>query len=80
MLTCFAACLEEMKTFPGSKWLTFPELKQPAWLEKLHSIVDTTVNVNTQNRTLQRKGGTVLHMLEEVLAFKCMLTVFDRDL
>ena len=40
VLKRFAACLEEVKTFLGSRGLTFPELEQPEWLEKLHFMVD----------------------------------------
>ncbi|KAM3831932.1 general transcription factor II-I repeat domain-containing protein 2A-like [Vipera latastei] len=80
VLKCFAACLEEVKTYLGSKGLTFPELEQPEWLEKLHFMVDMTAHLNTLNTTLQGKGGTALHMLEEVLAFELKLTVFGRDL
>ncbi|XP_039204229.1 general transcription factor II-I repeat domain-containing protein 2-like isoform X19 [Crotalus tigris] len=80
VLKCFVACLEEVKTYLGSKGLTFPELEQPEWLEKLHFMVDMTAHLNTLNTTLQGKGGTALHMLEEVLAFERKLTVFARDL
>lgn len=72
--------LEEVKTFFGSKGLTFPELEQPEWLEKLHFIVDMTAHLNTLNTSLQGKGGTALHMLEEVLGFKRKLTVLAKDL
>ncbi|XP_015684326.1 general transcription factor II-I repeat domain-containing protein 2B-like [Protobothrops mucrosquamatus] len=80
VLKRFAACLEEVKTYLGSKGLTFPELEWPEWLEKLHFMVDMTAHLNTLNTTLQGKGGTALHMLEEVLAFERKLTVFGRDL
>ncbi|KAK3517056.1 hypothetical protein QTP86_019619, partial [Hemibagrus guttatus] len=79
VLKRFAACLEEVKSDLGSKGLTFLELEQPAWLEKLHFMVDMTAHLNTLNTTLQGKGGTA-HMLEEVLAFERKLTVFVRDL
>lgn len=80
VLKRFVACLEEVKTFLGSKGHTFPELEQPEWLEKLHFMVDMTAHLNMLNTTLQGKGGTALHMLEEVLAFERKLTVFARDL
>ncbi|XP_048357110.1 general transcription factor II-I repeat domain-containing protein 2B-like [Sphaerodactylus townsendi] len=80
VLKRFVACLEEVKTFLSSKGLAFPELEQPEWLEKLHFMVDMTANLNTLNTTLQGRGGTALHMLEEVLAFERKLTVFARDL
>lgn len=80
VLKRFAACLEEVKTFLGSKGLTFPELEQPEWLEKLHFMVDMTAHLNTLNTALQGKGRTALHMLEEVLAFERKLTVLARDL
>ncbi|KAL0973635.1 hypothetical protein UPYG_G00207640 [Umbra pygmaea] len=80
VLKRFAACLGEVKTFLGSKGLTFPELEQPEWLEKLHFMVDMTAHLNTLNTALQGKGCTALHMLEEVLAFERKLTVLARDL
>ncbi|KAL1007606.1 hypothetical protein UPYG_G00089010 [Umbra pygmaea] len=80
VLKRFAACLEEVKTFLGSKGLTFPELERPEWLEKLHFMVDMTAHLNTLNTALQGKGRTALHMLEEVLAFERKLTVLARDL
>ncbi|KAJ4947892.1 hypothetical protein JOQ06_009923, partial [Pogonophryne albipinna] len=59
VLKRFAACLEEVKTFLGSKGLTFPELEQPEWLEKLHFMVDMTAHLNTLNTALQGRdvGG-----------------------
>ncbi|XP_059845929.1 uncharacterized protein LOC132405264 [Hypanus sabinus] len=80
VLKRFVACLEEVKTFLGSKGLTFPELEQPEWLEKLHFMVDMTAHLNTLNTALQGKGRTALHMLEDVLAFERKLTVLARDL
>ena len=77
VLKRFAACLEEIKIFMSSKGLSFPELEQPEWLEKLHFMVDMTARLNT---TLQGRGATALHMLEEVLAFERKLTVLARDL
>ncbi|KAM3838578.1 general transcription factor II-I repeat domain-containing protein 2A-like [Vipera latastei] len=80
VLKRFAACLEEVKTYLGSKGLTYPELEHPEWLEKLHFMVDMTAHLNKLNTSLQGKGGTALHLLEEVMAFERKLTVFDRDL
>ncbi|KAM9717454.1 general transcription factor II-I repeat domain-containing protein 2A-like isoform 1-T1 [Menidia menidia] len=80
VLKRFAACLEEVKTFLSSKGLTFPELEQPEWLEKLHFMVDMTAHLNTLNTSLQGKGGTALHLLEEVLGFERKLTVLAKDL
>ncbi|KAK5870866.1 hypothetical protein PBY51_003776 [Eleginops maclovinus] len=80
VLKRFASCLGEVKTFMSSKGLILPELVQPEWLEKLHFMVDMTANLNTLNTTLQGRGGTALHMLEEVLAFERKLTVVARDL
>ncbi|XP_059849459.1 general transcription factor II-I repeat domain-containing protein 2A-like [Hypanus sabinus] len=69
VLKRFVACLEEVKTFLGSKGL-----------EKLHFMVDMTAHLNTLNTALQGKGRTALHMLEDVLAFERKLTVLARDL
>lgn len=80
VLKCFAACLEEVKTFLSNKGLTFPELEQPEWLEKLHFMVDMTAHLNESNTTLQGKGGAALHMLQEVLGFERKLTVLAKDL
>lgn len=80
VLKRFAACLEEVKVFLSNKGLTFPELEQPEWLEKLHFMVDMTAHLNTLNTSLQGKGGTALHMLEEVLGCERKLTVFAKDL
>ena len=80
VLKRFAACLEEIKTFMSSKGLSFPELEQPEWLEKLHFMVDMTTHLNTLNTTLQGREATALHMLEKVLAFERKLTVLARDL
>ena len=41
-------------------------------------MVDMTVHLNMLNTTLQRTGGTALHMMEEVLAFQCRLTVLTE--
>ncbi|XP_059812513.1 general transcription factor II-I repeat domain-containing protein 2B-like [Hypanus sabinus] len=54
VLKRFVTCLEEVKTFLGSKGL-----------EKLHFMVDMTAHLNTLNTALQGKGRTALHMLEE---------------
>lgn len=79
VLKHFAACLEEVKTFLSRKGLTYPELEQLEWLEKLHFMVDMTAHLNTLNTALQGKGRTAMH-LEDVLAFECKLNVFARDL
>ena len=79
LLKRFAACLKEIKTFMSSKGFSFPELEQPESLEKLHFMVDMTAHLNTLNTTLQGRGETALHMLEEVLAFERKLTVLNRD-
>lgn len=78
VLKRMAACLGEVKTFMSSKGLTFPELELPEWLEKLHFMVNMRANLNALNTTLQGRGGTALHMLEQVLAFERKLTVFAR--
>ncbi|CAH2294051.1 general transcription factor II-I repeat domain-containing 2A-like [Pelobates cultripes] len=79
VLKRFVTYLEEVKTFLACKELTFAELEQSEWLEKLHFMVDMTAHLNMLNTTLQGKGGTALHMLEEVLAFERKLTVFVKD-
>ena len=77
VLKRFAARLDEIKTFMSSKGLFFPELELPEWLKKQHFMEDMTAHLNT---TLQGRGATALHMLEEVLAFERKLTVLARDL
>ena len=44
------------------------------------AIVDMTAHLNTLNTTLQGRGRTALHMLEDVLAFERKFTVYARDL
>ena len=80
VLKRFTACLKEIKIFMSSKGLSFPELEQPEWLEKLHFMIDMTARLNRLNTTLQGRGATALHMMEEVLAFERKLTVLVRDL
>lgn len=79
MLKRFTACLEHVKIFLENKGLTYPELEDPDWLERLHFMVDMTSHLNTLNKSLQGKGSTALKMLENVLAFECNITVFARD-
>lgn len=43
-------------------------------------MVDITAHLNTLNTTLQGKGSTTLHMLEEVFAIERKMTVFIKDL
>ncbi|TWW53919.1 putative RNA-directed DNA polymerase from transposon X-element, partial [Takifugu flavidus] len=79
VLKRFAACLEHVKTFLGNKGLGYPELEDPSWLEKFYFMVDMTSYLNMLNKNLQRQGSTALHMLEEILACECKMTVFARD-
>lgn len=79
VLKRFAVCLEHVKAFLENKGLTFPEIEQSDWLEKLHFMVDMTAHLNTLNKSLQGKGGTALQMLEEVLASERRMTVFARE-
>ncbi len=67
VLNRFVACLEHVKTFLETKGLTYPELEDADWLEKLHFMVDMTSHLNT---SLQGKGRTAMQMLEDVLAFE----------
>ena len=80
VLKRFAACVEHVKIFLQSKDLTYPELEDRDWLERLHFMVDMTSHLNRLNKSLQGKGSTALQMLEDVLAFERKLTVFARDL
>ena len=79
VLKRFVVNLEHVKTFLKIKGLSFPELDQPDWVEKLHFMVDMTSHLNTLNKSLQGKGSTTLQMLEEVLAFERKMTVFARE-
>lgn len=78
VLKRFAACLEHVKTFLGSKCLSYPELEDPSWLEKFYLIVDMTSYLNMLNKNLQGQGSAALHMLEEILAFERKMKVFAR--
>ena len=79
VLKRFAACLDHVKAFLESKGLTYPELEDLDWLEKLHFMVDMTSHLNMLNKSLQGNGRTALQMLEDVLAFERKMTVFARD-
>ena len=72
-------CLQHIKIFLESKGLTFAELEQSEWLEKLHFMVDMTAHLNTLNKSLQGEGAIALQMLEEILAFERKMTVFAKD-
>ncbi|XP_076805287.1 general transcription factor II-I repeat domain-containing protein 2B-like [Clavelina lepadiformis] len=80
VLKRFVICLKEVKTFLDSKELNYPQLEQAEWLEKLHFMVDMTAHLNALNTTLQGKGCTALHMLEDVFAFERKFMVYARDL
>ena len=80
VLKRFAACVEHVKILQQSKDLTYPELEDRDWMERLHLMVDMTRSLKRQNKSLQGKGSTALQMLEDVLAFERKLTVFARDL
>ena len=54
VLKRFAVCLKEVKTFLGSKELTFPELEQPECLEKLHFMVDVRAPEKAEYNRIQR--------------------------
>ncbi|XP_060788258.1 general transcription factor II-I repeat domain-containing protein 2-like [Neoarius graeffei] len=79
VLCRFVACLEHVKTFLKSKDLSYPQLEDTKWLEKLHFMVDMTRHLNTLNKSLQERGNTALQMLEAVLSFERKLAVFARD-
>jgi len=78
VLQRFAACLEQVKTFMESKGLTYPEMEQPDWQEKLHFMVDITGHLNMLNRSIQGKGSTAIQMLEYVSALERKITLFVR--
>ena len=59
--------------------MSYPQLDDPEWLEKLHFMVDMTRHLNKLNTSLQGRGGTALQMLETVLSFERQLSVLARD-
>lgn len=69
-----------MKTFMESKGLTYHELDDVDWLEKLHFMVHMTNHLKILNITLQGKGCTPVQMLEDVLAFERKKTLCARDI
>ncbi len=57
VLNRFVTCLEHVETFLETKGLTYPELEDADWLEKLHFMVDMTSHLNMLNTSLQGKGA-----------------------
>jgi len=69
-----------MQTFWKGKGLTFPYLDQMDGLQKLHFIMDMTMEPNMLNKGLQGKRSTALQMLEVVLAFECKMIAFAKNI
>uniref|UniRef100_H3AYP7 HAT C-terminal dimerisation domain-containing protein n=1 Tax=Latimeria chalumnae TaxID=7897 RepID=H3AYP7_LATCH len=80
VLTRFAACLKEIKTFLEMKGVTHPELSNCDWLLKFYYLVDITGHLNQLNVKLQGQGNTVLPLQQAGFAFESKLNLFIRDI
>lgn len=80
MLSRFAACLNEIRTFLEMKDIEHPELAETEWLLKFYFLVDMTEHLNQLNVKMQGIGNTVLSLQQAVFAFENMLELFIMDL
>ncbi|XP_051782645.1 general transcription factor II-I repeat domain-containing protein 2-like [Erpetoichthys calabaricus] len=80
VLSCFAACLSEIRTFLEMKNVEHPELANTEWLLKLYYLVDMTEHLNQLNVKMQGVGNTVLSLQQAVFAFENKLELFIADI
>uniref|UniRef100_A0A3Q2VT87 HAT C-terminal dimerisation domain-containing protein n=1 Tax=Haplochromis burtoni TaxID=8153 RepID=A0A3Q2VT87_HAPBU len=73
VLSCFAACLSEIRTFLEMKNVEHPELANSEWLLKFYYLVDMTEHLNQLNVKMQGVGNTVLSLQQ---AFENKLELF----
>ncbi|KAL2095405.1 hypothetical protein ACEWY4_010124 [Coilia grayii] len=59
VLSRFAACLNEIRTFLEMKGIEHPELAETEWLLKFYYLVDMTEHLNQLNVKMQGIGNTV---------------------
>lgn len=79
-LECFVSSLDDIRSFFGEKWQTFPELWNDFWLLKLAFLADLVQHLNDLNKRLQRKGQTIEVLYEQWKLFTSKLGVFRRDI
>ncbi|KAJ3587490.1 hypothetical protein NHX12_011087 [Muraenolepis orangiensis] len=80
VLSRFAACLNEIRTFLEMKGVGHPELADTEWLLKFYYLVDLTEHLNQLNVKMQGIGNTVLSLQQAVFAFENKLELFITDL
>lgn len=80
VLSRFAACLNEIRTFLEMKGIEHPELAETEWLLKFYYLVDMTEHLNQLNVKMQGIGNTVLSLQQAVFAFENKLELFIMDL
>uniref|UniRef100_A0A8P4G8E9 SPIN-DOC-like zinc-finger domain-containing protein n=1 Tax=Dicentrarchus labrax TaxID=13489 RepID=A0A8P4G8E9_DICLA len=80
VLSRFAACLNEIRTFLEMKGIEHPELVETEWLLKFYYLVDMTEHLNQLNVKMQGIGNTVLSLQHAVFAFENKLELFIMDL
>uniref|UniRef100_A0A8C5GFT9 DUF4371 domain-containing protein n=1 Tax=Gouania willdenowi TaxID=441366 RepID=A0A8C5GFT9_GOUWI len=76
VLSRFAACLNEIRTFLEIKGIEHPELAETEWLFKFYYLVDMTEHLNQLNVKMQGIGNTVLSLQHAVFAFENKLELF----
>ncbi|KAG7475965.1 general transcription factor II-I repeat domain-containing 2-like [Solea senegalensis] len=80
VLSRFAACLNEIRTFLEMKGIEHPELAETEWLLKFYYLVDMTEHLNQLNVKMQGIGNTVLSLQHAAFAFENKLELFIMDL
>uniref|UniRef100_H2MR48 HAT C-terminal dimerisation domain-containing protein n=1 Tax=Oryzias latipes TaxID=8090 RepID=H2MR48_ORYLA len=80
VLSRFAACLSEIRTFLERKNVEHPELADTEWLLKFYYLVDMTGHLNHLNVKMQGVGNTILSLQQAVFAFENRLELFIADI
>uniref|UniRef100_A0A673CGC6 HAT C-terminal dimerisation domain-containing protein n=1 Tax=Sphaeramia orbicularis TaxID=375764 RepID=A0A673CGC6_9TELE len=80
VLSRFAACLSEIRTFLEMKNVEHPELTDTEWLLKFYYLVDITEHLNQLNVKMQGIGNTVLSLQQAVFGFENKLELFIMDI
>ena len=80
VLSRFAACLSEIRSFLEMKGIKHPELANDEWLLKFYYLVDMTEHLNQLNVKMQGIGNTVLSLQQAVCAFENKLKLFIEDI
>ena len=80
VLSRFAACLSEIRTFLEMKNVEHPELADTEWLLKFYYLVDMTEHLNQLNVKMQGVGNTILSLQQAVFAFENKLELFIADI